>query len=272
MGHTTRLAIQKGKQQKQFPLDQGNPAIHFLVADPDTKENEILKNRIKELEAQLKVQQFAVQQQVLAAANKAGVNERRRLGQELHDNINQILVCANLYFSQLNPVEGEQDLKKKGNELMLMAIEEIRNLSRHLVQPVINRNSLQENLRTLIDSFENASGIPVNFIVELEQRVPGINKSNALYRILQEQLKNILVHSQASAVTVIIKSNDKQVQMIISDNGKGMKYVSKEGIGLSGIRERVQNLKGAVLIDSTPGNGFKMHISIPLKSRKEMAA
>ena len=94
-----------------------------------------------------------------------------------------------------------------------------------------------------------------------------------LYRILQEQVKNILKYAAANSITVEVKLTGRSVTMITSDNGTGFDLKkTKKGIGLSNMKRRVESLAGKLLITTSPGNGCTICIEVPFTDLADEAA
>ncbi len=85
-----------------------------------------------------------------------------------------------------------------------------------------------------------------------------------IYRIVQEQITNILKYAAASQATILINENKETVSVSIIDNGKGFDpLIKRKGIGLSNIINRIESYNGEVIIESSPGKGCKLEIRIP---------
>jgi two-component system sensor histidine kinase UhpB len=191
--------------------------------------------------------------------------ERKKLGEELHDNINQLLGVVKLYIQHalVNPKMREELLKKSANYIT-QTIEEIRNLSRSLLPPALNEQSLLESLYQLIEDIRHAKDI--EFKVEHEgfdeAQVPD-NKQLVIYRIIQEQLNNALKHSEAKTVVIHLAHYDHRVQLTIHDDGVGFDPEQvKPGMGLNNIRNRIEVFNGEMEIRSTPGNGCTLAVRL----------
>ena len=267
MNQAATSFLQEANINKLYSPLTGKPGLPFLIVPTADSIPLVLHKKIALLEKQLETERIFVQKKIVAATRKAIVNERKRIGQELHDNINQLLVCASLYFNQLNAVDVTgATAKAKGNEMQLMAINEIRKLSHSLAGAVDNcHDDLIGNIRYMIETFQHATQITVHFINNTGDKTISRGKSLTLYRILQEQLKNILLHSKASTVTIVLECKNNSIHFKISDDGQGMSTdYCTTGIGLSNIKERVKQHKGTFEIITSPGKGFTMHIYIPV--------
>ncbi|NII29832.1 PAS domain-containing protein [Pseudoflavitalea sp. X16] len=191
--------------------------------------------------------------------------ERKKLGEELHDNINQLLGVVKLYIQHalVNP-KMREELLRKSSGYITQTIEEIRGLSRSLLPPALNEQSLLESLYQLIDDIQQAKEI--HFKVEHagfdESRVPD-NKQLVIYRIIQEQLNNVLKHANATTVVIRLAHYNDRVQLTVQDNGAGFDPLqSKPGMGLNNIRNRIEVFNGEMEILSAPGNGCTLAVKV----------
>jgi two-component system sensor histidine kinase UhpB len=191
--------------------------------------------------------------------------ERKKLGEELHDNINQLLGVVKLYIQHalVNPKMREELLHKSASYIT-QTIEEIRQLSRSLLPPALQEHGLLESLHQLIDDIRPVKAI--DFKVEHEgfdeSKVPD-NKCLILYRIIQEQLNNALKHSNAQSVIIRLAHCGERVQLMIQDDGIGFDPGEvKPGMGLNNIHNRIEVFNGEMEIVSSPGNGCVLKVKI----------
>ncbi len=226
------------------------------------------------LEKELALQQRLKQQQITEVVLGAQERERFELGQELHDNINQILATSKLYLDvALEDKEPRMDLLAKSRGNISMAIEEIRKLSHELVAPSLNDLGLVQSIRELIRSIQmvrkmkfrlTISGIDENTLIQ-EQKI-------TIYRIFQEQLNNILKHAQANKVVLELNKTKEQIRLRVSDDGKGFDLrARRKGVGLSNIMSRAELYNGRVDIYTSPGKGCRLEVILNSKALPEQA-
>src|SRR5262249_9184357 len=154
------------------------------------------------LEKELALQQKLKQQQITEVVLGAQERERFELGQELHDNINQILATSKLYLDvAIEEREPRFELLAKSRKNISMAIEEIRKLSHELISPSLNDLGLIQSIKELIRGIQIVGKMKIRLIISGvdEQSLLPEQKIN-IYRIIQEQLNNILKHAQATSV------------------------------------------------------------------------
>jgi two-component system sensor histidine kinase UhpB len=196
--------------------------------------------------------------------------ERRFIGQELHDNVNQILAGAQLTLSiakqYCTDTSKARELINTGRGHIEQAITEIRKLSHELAPVVFDESSLKEIFSQLLNSINVEEKFDIYF--EFDEMIDTAADENIqvnLYRILQEQIKNIVKYSGAERISVVLKLNNGNIKFRISDNGRGfdMDHL-KKGIGLNNIRKRVEALSGKFLLNSSPGKGCEIMAEIPV--------
>jgi signal transduction histidine kinase len=206
-------------------------------------------------------------QRMLAQATIDGQEkERAEIGQELHDNINQILSIVKLYLSMVGEASDEQPkLLKQSQDLIDTCINEIRKISQSLIPPAFNEEGLVAAVDELIERIKIARPFSIHFRYE-EGSGKEINEKEqlTLYRIIQEQFNNIIKHAGATKVDVVLKEDDMQVVLQISDNGKGFDTGTKgRGVGLNNMLHRVRLFDGDMEIISGQGAGCTLKVCIP---------
>ncbi|ANE52667.1 PAS domain S-box protein [Flavisolibacter tropicus] len=241
-----------------------------LLNDPDIKGLVITSRDITErieLQTQLDQRSKEIQKEMTAAVIKAQENERSQLGQELHDNVNQVLTTVKLYNEMLRDGIGRpDDLLSKSIYHLQICINEIRSISKRLSAPTLGHISLQDSIKELVESINLIRR--VNIIYTIDGHVNSIASQElhlAIYRIVQEQLNNILKYAEANYATIEISFKDHTLSLMIRDDGKGFDMSQKkEGIGITNMKSRAENLNGNFHINSAPGQGCMIKVSIPI--------
>ena len=220
---------------------------------------------MKNLENKLMEEKLARQKEISETVIRVQEKERTRIGHELHDNVNQILSTVRMFVDMLTPSgKEEQDLKKKSLEYILLSIEEIRKLSKELVVSQLKDNCLVDSIRSLIDDIHLTNAVEIKFTHDTDIDLLSPGKKVTLFRIVQEQMKNILKYSQAKQVEIYLQCRDHIAELSIRDNGVGFDpKQTHRGIGLSNIYERTRFYDGIVDIQTAPGNGCTVTVSIP---------
>ncbi len=204
--------------------------------------------------------------------NKAVIDaqeqERMQIGMELHDNVQQILAASLLMLDyakdQFNDpasaLEGLQDVKVYVNE----GIYELRRLSHQLAPAMRTPEKLSEKINELISSMNAGNRLNIDLEVDGFGASGDEELELAFYRIVQEQLNNILKHAEATRVLILLKQTEDGLLLLIRDDGKGFDPAARApGIGLENIRRRAAALNGALKIVSAPGKGCELLLEVP---------
>jgi two-component system, NarL family, sensor histidine kinase UhpB len=199
--------------------------------------------------------------------------ERQQMGMELHDNVNQILSASLIYLNTLDHInEGQEDFGEvlgTGKRLVAEAIGEIRRLSHQLAPASFENISIQDVVSSLLRTVKAADKFETNLSFEGNTfLIKGEIRTN-LYRIMQEQINNIIKYADATKLEICVEVMADSVRLKIADNGKGFDPRKVTGgIGLENIKRRVRLYNGKFQLRSTPGNGCEIMALLPLKSAK----
>lgn len=221
------------------------------------------------LQKQLKEQHRTEQNKITAAVLKALESDRAHLGEELHDNINQILATSMLYLEHAkNHIEVRDEMIGRSLKVISIVIDEIRKLSRKLIVSDIKDIGLQKAIREMIASILLVKKIDIHLKMEnFPENKLDENVKIAIYRIIQEQLTNILKHAGASSVFIELLKEEKQIILEIIDNGKGFEpTLHRKGVGITNITSRASLFNGEVNIDSAPGKGCRLKVILQTKN------
>ena len=250
----------------KFVLDRG-----FILLNNENKPYRMIGAMMditerKKLEAELAEQKITKQREITEATIQAQEKERSELGKELHDNINQILSTTKLYIDMaLTETDIREELLQKTYRNISSAIEEIRMLSKSLVPPSLGDIGLKEAVSELIESLNLSQRI------KLTLKTTGIdlvsmpdNIKLMAYRIVQEQVNNIIKHSRATTAEIKLAVSRKMFNITVKDNGIGFDAKRKSnGIGLNNITSRAELHNGKVDVVSSPGKGCTLKVSLP---------
>jgi signal transduction histidine kinase len=220
---------------------------------------------VKELENQLLEEKIKHQKEIAKSIIDTQEKERTRLGQELHDNINQLLLVSKLYLGLLKPSDaGNKVVAKKIMESINMAITEIQTVSREMVLPKLKEKTLADSINELVKDVKMTCKFNIRFLYNKRSEDISEGKKIALYRIVQEQLKNTIQYSKAHNVVIQLICNAHSVDLIVHDDGAGFDPLKKtKGIGLRNIYDRTTLYNGTVELQSAPGCGCRLKVNIP---------
>ncbi|HEV7331802.1 MAG TPA: PAS domain S-box protein [Flavisolibacter sp.] len=218
----------------------------------------------KKLESELTEQQ----KKITAAVISAQERERAQVGRELHDNVNQVLTTVKLYQELIAAGVGETGvLVEKSIRLLQQSITEIRNLSRRLSAPTLGNIWLKDSVSELLSNVEATHRfVLIQDTADLDELEVAEALHLAVYRILQEQLTNILKYAGASVVTVRITVEGRKLVLTVTDNGSGFDTGQKRsGTGITNMRMRAESLGGEFAINSDQGKGCELRVTLPLE-------
>jgi two-component system sensor histidine kinase UhpB len=220
----------------------------------------------KKMQEELVRNQIETQKMITQVTIQTQEQERREIGRELHDNINQILATAKLCVDMaINEEELRKELLYRSYDNISKAINEIRVLSKTLVPPSLGDIGLKEALLEMIENMTISPELSIR-IKANDQHIEDFsnNKKLIIYRIVQEQINNVLKHSRATEAHIELKTIRNRLHMTIRDNGVGFDPSKKsKGIGLNNIISRVEMQNGKMEIISSTGKGCMLKIEIP---------
>jgi PAS domain S-box-containing protein len=211
----------------------------------------------------------------LQQATRAQEEERKRISHELHDDTVQALVVLSRQLDALATSSNgiPETAKKRLEELWQQTdniLQGVRRLSQDLRPAAIDRLGLLPAVRWLAEEVTKYSGVATNVhILGKEHRLPE-EVAIALFRIIQEALRNVWRHSGATSAKISVEFTENKTKITIRDNGKGFTLAGNIGdlakhgkLGLAGMQERVQFIGGTMQVQSEPGEGTTITVEAP---------
>jgi two-component system sensor histidine kinase UhpB len=191
--------------------------------------------------------------------------ERQRIARELHDEVGGTLTGVMLQIEGLAGAIPEE-LRTRLEELRETArhgTEEVRRIASRLRPDILEELGLQSALAALARSFERQAGIPVHRRLE---PVPDVSPEEELviYRVAQEAMTNIARHAEAGSARLELRAERDAIVLVVADDGRGLP--DRESIathGIQGMRERAMLIAGRLGVDSRPGHGTTVTLTIP---------
>lgn len=227
---------------------------------------------IRDISDQLQIAELRAR--FLEHVMSAQEEERRRLARELHDDTGQALMSL---LVGLHTIEAATTLHaakvraRRFREVAARTLDEIRGLAMGLRPRVLDDLGLVAAIERHVAEYEKAHGISVDLhVAGLEGTRLSPTVETALYRVIQEALTNVAKHAWATIVSLLLERRAGLVRAIVEDNGRGFDVESTSRqpdsiprLGLQSMRERVALASGTVEIESTPGRGTTLYVSIP---------
>jgi PAS domain S-box-containing protein len=203
--------------------------------------------------------------------------ERRKVARELHDGIGTYVSGLSLALGKMRTFLDEnnpehQKVVAECRELIQAAAGEIRSISYLLHPPTMEEMGLGSTLEWLVRGFSGRSGITIS--LQLAENLGRLKAETELtiFRVTQEALDNVYRHSGTSTAAVRLFRDSEEIVLEVADEGRGMEPPSvgsgpESTVGISGMRERVQELGGKFSIESVPGEGCTVRVALPLGGR-----
>jgi signal transduction histidine kinase len=212
-------------------------------------------------------------QQLSTRLITAQEEERGRIARELHDEVGQALTAikVELAVAQRKIHAGASELLEPAQAITDRTLNTVRDLSHLLHPPMLDDLGMVAAVESYVRGFSKRHDLRVDFRQDdLATRLaPEIEV--AAYRIVQEALTNVVKHAGASACRVALGRYQSKLLIVVADDGRGfdlreLEDPARHGLGLIGIRERVSQLNGSLVMDSVPGRGTTLRVEIPLDS------
>lgn len=196
--------------------------------------------------------------------------ERKRFAEDLHDDIGVVLSTAKLCLAR-GIGEQRSDLAQEALALVNDAMKGIRNISHDLLPPGLAQFGLWSTLSDLCGVIQAAGQLRIKLEIPEETDEPDLKEelSLGLYRVIKELLNNTIRHSGANAVVIRFKTDGNTIELVYSDNGKGIEEQSSvlPGLGLRNLESRISVLDGTIQFGKAEGGGLKVEVTLPLNNR-----
>ena len=210
--------------------------------------------------------------EIQEALLKGQTIERKRVASELHDNVGSLLSAVRVSLLTLNRQKlptHDQKVFLQIQEMVEGACNEVRLISHNLLPEELEKYGLQTALEKMFERLNFSTRIEFTLntkgLKELEENKVIINRKSSfhIYSICLELINNILKHSKASDAALTFRKNGEMIELFMRDNGMGLSEEQQEN-GFKNIRERVEALKGKLIISSEKEEGTRIQISIPV--------
>lgn len=204
--------------------------------------------------------------------------ETKRLGRDLHDMVGSMTVALNARLAVIeNEIKGANAMDALNNiretkRLVDVIVKDFKKIAVNLRPPQLETAGLSGALREYCFEAGRHAGLPVELNIDVkDDNIPG-ELAIALYRVVQESLNNVVKHARAEKISVHLYEEDEKIFLEVRDNGVGFDpadvetHFSNFKMGILGMRERVESFGGEFAVESRPGTGTSVKVSVPLKA------
>ena len=233
----------------------------FLIWDEETQcLYSIGRDKTKEKEEMLikEKEKTEFENKIMRAVFEGEEKQNKSISLELHDNINQILAASQIYLD-MYIANRKEELLHQIQTLLKQSVQEIRNLSHVVATPIVVEKKWVNSIRTMLKPFNDSTDITFEFSSDREEYTISDDLKINIYRIIQEQTKNIVKHSKAQNAFILLNQTNDYLVLQVADDSEGFDMETlSDGIGLTNIRTRVDMFNGTFEIYSKPNEGCKM--------------
>lgn len=257
------LSPVRGLARLMGDIDPLRPGARAQVGSWASAEASVLAHAFNKMLDRLESERRESARRALAAQEA----ERLRIARELHDEVGQTMTALALQAERAVQYSSEQPrvLSEIVRELH-SSLTDVRRMARELRPEALDDLGLIDALIALCTRIEQQGSMLVRR--EFEVHLPKLSSEVELvvYRVAQEALTNALRHSRASQVSVSLTRRAGGVQLSVADDGHGISGEPGEGDGLTGMRERAMLIQGELELDSTPGDGLRLALTVPVQA------
>jgi signal transduction histidine kinase len=228
-------------------------------------QKKLLKNK-----QQIHDAEMTHQKELMSAIIQSQELERKRIGEDLHDDVGGALSNLRILTNRLDNVAGRKEIENIADsykQLIDKIIQDVRNISHNLSPPALalfGFNAALEELSDIINNGGDSFLTIINHAVAVSEQLP-YSTALALIRVLQELIANTLKHAEAKQIGISIYIDNALLTIHYTDDGKGYDSADaslKKGMGMQNIESRLNMINAAYTVKTAPGQGFSMFITI----------
>lgn len=257
---------------KQASAGNWNSRMPEVEGDAFSGVNREFNVMLGQLEARLKLLQQLGERDIMeevSSQEAAVLEERRRLARDLHDTVSQQLFALHMSASSLpklleRDAEHAQRVMEQLIAMSSSAQRQMRGLIAQLRPMELQGRTLEEALERWFPDYCRQNEIQGTLEIQVRGALSEA-KEHQLFLIIQEAMANVVKHAEAQSVRLFLGETDRQISLLIEDNGLGFRgeQVRAGAYGLSTMRERAQKLGGEAEIVTKPGSGTRVRVSFP---------
>jgi PAS domain S-box-containing protein len=259
------IKLAKSRQRRIDTAKGKIIAANIILAQSKSDKEKLSYRKLAEEKT---VHAFKLKEKQIADAKEDAKDAARSdISKELHDNINQLLSASCMYIEMAKRGCGNSNMYlSRSSEYILTAIEEIRNLTRGITTETIIHLGLAEAIENMAADIMQVNPVKIECELQgfLENSIDKKFKLN-IYRIVQEQLNNVLKHAKAKNIAIGLLQKSGLVVLSITDDGVGFDVNKKQnGIGVDNIKSRAAGYNGTAGFISQPGSGCVLSVVFPI--------
>ncbi|TFF36348.1 sensor histidine kinase [Mucilaginibacter psychrotolerans] len=230
------------------------------------------QNRLLRQRQQFQQAEIAHQKELLRAVIESQEAERKRIGQDLHDDVGTSLSGLRLLIEMFKPLQKDQhytDFLRSSKTTIDKIVKDVRHISHNLSPATLGYYGLAAAINEHSDIINQSGKLTIEVQNRAEAALEQLNitVATALYRVLEELLNNTIKHSGASRAAIVFAASSEQITIEYKDNGKGLPIsadTGRKGMGMQNIESRLLNINATFVLSTQPGQGFGIGITYPL--------
>lgn len=230
------------------------------------------QNRLLRQRQQFQQAEIAHQKDLLRAVIESQEAERKRIGQDLHDDVGTSLSGLRLLIEMFKPAQKDQhyaDFLRSSKTTIDKIVKDVRHISHNLSPATLGYYGLAAAINEHCDIINQSGKLQIDVVNDAEAALEQLNitVATALYRVLEELLNNTIKHSGASRAVIAFATSSQQITIDYGDNGKGLPVsadTGRKGMGMQNIESRLLNINATFVLSTQPGQGFGININYPL--------
>ena len=229
----------------------------------------ISRKKIVEKELEKKSAEIEHQKELIHATILTQENERKRIAQDLHDDIssklNVIHLNSNLLLDGGLTAKEYLEVNQSNIDITNRTLQSARKIAHDLLPPILDKFGLQSAIEELVDDFNTSRKVVVTYQLKYPENYLNKDQELHLFRILQELINNSIRHGKAKNINLVLENKNSKLDLNYSDDGIGFDLKQaqiKKGLGLKNIESRVELLNGTLKISNKEKSGatFIIHI------------
>jgi signal transduction histidine kinase len=200
--------------------------------------------------------------------------ERQRIARELHDSLGQYLTVMRMDLESIGrDAQASVAIRQRVDKLKNLTTDvgqEVNQLAWEIRPTALDDLGLQTAIQQFLEEWEERSSLKFELHLALNERRLPAPIETALYRALQEAVRNVVKHAEATQIGVILEASSTEVRLIVEDDGKGFLWDGEgvagppDRLGLLGMRERLALVGGSLEVETSPGAGTTLLVHVPL--------